>query len=293
NGYWGENEKRFIPVFQENYWFIFFIFIFFLSISGFFSKIEESKLSRFDLSLFSLGIVSLIFASGIEKNSIFSFINTFMYDYFPMYKGMREPHKWIMFLVIFYAYFGAIGINTIFTRDIKNKYIKIFREIFIIFLVFIPVFYVPKSLLGFAGQVKISNYPNSWSEIKTFYDKKYFGIICEKNSPNLGSCYNSVAFPWHAYMKFNFTGKIVGTWIFKYFGDNLLFGDNIEKGNIYSESTRFESKLIESYFHPKSNFFNGFNIEILKKFYKDLKSIGIKNIFLFKEADYLKYKIIF
>ena len=63
-------------------------------------KTKCLNLSQYEKSLLVLMCVSYILAHGNQGEHMFVAINQLMYDFFPMYNGMREPHKWVMFLVI-------------------------------------------------------------------------------------------------------------------------------------------------------------------------------------------------
>lgn len=76
-----------------------------------------------------------------------------------------------------------------------------------------------------------------------------------------------------------------------YFWDNVLFWDNIEIRNIYSSSTRPESKIIEKYIWPNWLFKKDQIKETnLNLFINDLKGLWVKNIILLKEADFKNYE---
>ncbi len=296
NGYWWEREKRFNSVSEYNkIWYILFLIIFCLSIYWVFKKYNKQKLNNFDKSLILLFLISFIFSFWISNNNIFSGINSFMYDYFPMYKGMREPHKWIIFLVIFYSYFWWYWLYYIIWKINKSSLLSYNKILFSIILCSLPIFYSSWALFGFKWQVSIVNYPKDWKEIKSEYKKIFISknnckYLKEKKS---NKCYNVLVFPWHSYINITFTKKNIGSWIVNYFWDWILFWDNIEIWDIYTQSTRLESKIIEKYIWPKWDFNNTITEEKLKKFYLDLNWLWIWYILFLKESDYKKYEEIF
>ena len=292
NWYWWEREKRFVSVPDGNKaWFVIFLVIFFLGIYWIWSKGKEKKLNAFDYSLITLFFISYIFALWTSNWNIFSNLNNLMYNYFPMYSGMREPHKWIMFLVLIYAYFWAIWMEKIFLKVEKSGLDNFNKMLVMGFLTVLPIFYVPRTLFWFYWQVFIWDYPQEWQEIKQIYKEVDKIEKCKYLKGNKTErCYNAISLPWHGYIKIDFAKKVVWGWIVQYFWKNILFWDNIEIWNIYSQSTRLESKIIEKYFQPKWIFENWITKENLKEFYEELQSLWVKYIFLLKESDFKKYK---
>jgi len=250
--------------------------------------------NNFEKWLIILWIISFILALWNSSNNIFSNISNFLYQYFPFYKWFREPHKWIMFLVIVYAYFWAYWIQYIKEfLDKKNVYIYL-KRIFLLCLILLPIIYSSKTIWWFSWQITIKNYPNEWEEIKDLLQNNK-NINCNYLNNNLTTkCYETLIFPRHWYIWIKWIKKIVWWWIVNYFWDNILFWDNIEIWDVYSSSNRKETKIIEKYIWPNWLF----KKEILKKeelenFINDLKWIWIKNIIFLKEADYKNYEIIF
>lgn len=290
NWYWWEWSWRFFPVNKENFWFLFFFLFFLLSLKWFFSKIEKSDFKKIDKIFISLFIISFIFAIWETKSWFSAFINDFMYNYFPMYSWMREPHKWVIFLTIVYAYFWAIWVNEILSKINFKKYNFFIKNFFWICMILIPIFYVPKTLFWFYWQISIKDYPDYWREVKEIYKKIPEKKNCDYKEKKLSvNCYNSLLFPWHGYLTVSFTEKNVWSWIIWYFWENILYWDNIEFYKIYTSSNRLESKIIEKYIWPNWIFYDWIDKNKVKNFLKDLKWIWIESIFLLKEVDYLKY----
>ncbi|PID83998.1 hypothetical protein CSB09_03110 [Candidatus Gracilibacteria bacterium] len=282
HGYWGERMHRFLNVWEYNpFWWFIFLVIFSLVLYGIFQNIKEKN--TFGVSLFILAIFSYIFTLGISEQNIFSSLNSLLYEYFPFYAGFREPQKWTIFLVIAYAYFGGYGILKLQDNILFKKLNK--KSILIFILSFLPILYIPGVLSGFGNQIIVKEYPKSWYDIKKHY-KENENVNC-KYFNKTKKCYSSVVFPWHSYMSFGFLeNKKTLISITSFFGNNLLSSDNIEIGDVYSFSQRFESKIIEKYIFSdlekqKNN---------AQNFIQELKKLGIEYIFFFKEADYKKYE---
>ncbi len=303
HGYWWEVEHRFINTWEYNsIWYIIFALIFLLACLGVYYKISSKKIEKLDYVLIILAGVSFVFALGIADTNIFSFINTLLYNYFPFYKGMREPHKWVMFLVIFYMYFWAWGIKYLqhilkkYLQHILKKYLhdKVYL-IFALYLVaFLPVLYVPRTFLGYSWQVQIHQYPKDWEDIKEKYWTSAFSSVANNCSSYLQwasqSCYRVVSFPWHSYLAIPFTKKVVLWGIINYFWSDILVADNLEMRDIYTQSTRAESKIIEHYIWPQGILRGEYQEKDLENFLLDMQWLWINYIFLLKTADYTFYE---
>ncbi len=291
NGYWWEYTKRFAPVTQNPYWLFLVFGILWLVFAGIFAKIERKQFSRFEGAMIIVALLSFIFAVGVKKSGFVSHINELMYEYFPMYKWMREPHKWTMFLAIVYAYFGVYWVQSLFKNPKMAGFWRHARYVFALILTALPVLYTSNLLFGAQGQIKITHYPAEWKQIKDIYKKIPLTTECEARKKGLSQfCYNALALPWHQYMKINFTERVVWNWIFRYFSENILFGDNIEKGKVYTNSSLPETKLVDDYIGPNGKFIKKIDKNSIEAFYGDLKKMGISHLFLFKEVDYKKYK---
>lgn len=275
HGFWGEKYSRFQSIYQINhYWWVIFIFIFIFVLGGAFLSFK--KKSRAGYAMLALCIVSFILASGAQ-GTIFSGFNNWLYDHIPGYIGLREANKWLTILVIGYAYFIIE-----FFKFLFNKKLVIDNKKVITFIIgIIIVGYGAGLLFGFNGQLYASDYPVSWYKLKNkFSDDK------------TNRYYSILALPWHQSMSFNFSKKIIMNPVGLFFdghNSHVLFGDNLEIGLIYSQSTRAESKVVERYVRQSPPYSN----EVKTSFINDLKKIGINYIVLFKEVDWVKYKLWF
>jgi len=296
NGYWWEQEWRFKPNTEvndkwKNVFFILFLVVLIWIYSRIDFKNKKISLTPFEKSLLALWVLAFILSLWNSSGWPIGYINTLLFDHFPFYAWMREPHKWVMFLIIVYAYFGILGIKYI-TKRLNDTWVNTYiKKSSIAFLVLLPIIYTPATLLWFWGQVSIQEYPQEWKDIKSTLSKTW-NDDCDYLLENKSTkCYETLAFPWHGYIGVSFTQKIIWSWILKYFWDDVLFGDNIEIRDIYTQSNRPESKIIEKYIsntwllrEKDVDTFEG-----IIPLSRDLKSLGIINIIVLKESDYLFY----
>lgn len=302
HGYWWEAQKRFTWIKNINpHWKVLFTVIFVLICVGVLSRVDvrnkKLSFSQFEKSLLTLWICSYILSLGVSENNIFAPINQWLYDYVPMYQGMREPQKWILFVVILYAYFGALWVDFLSKKIHKLPLDNYLKKILVVSLVWLPVMYNVQMIGGFSGQISIKQYPQEWEDIKEiiFDQNNNYSDSCTYQETDLSNkCYNTLSLPWHSYMTVGFTQKVVGWWIVRYFWDNILIADNLEYAWIYTQSTRPESKIIERYVQPwgvfKVNDMSDVRIEEFENFITDLQWLWIQNIIFVKESDYQWYQ---
>ncbi len=291
--YWGEAENRFITTSSLNTKaIILFLCIFSIVLIWYYIALKDKKDKAFHYFFLLLAIVSYVLALGISHNNIFSFISRFLYDYFPLYSGFREPHKWLIFLVIFYSYYWAYWV-VFLSEKVKKISLDDYAKYIIMFVVvLLPIFYTPQVLWWFSGQITITYYPKEWQEIKNILPQNIKKDCLYKQEKKSFSCYSVLVFPWHSYMKFSFTNKVVWAWIVNYFWNDILFWDNLEMRDIYTSSNRIESKIIEKYIWPNWIFrTEKITQENKKDFINDLKWLGVEHIILFKEIDYKLYEL--
>lgn len=284
--YWWEYQWRFAQSDLIDYSgkknnVIFFIWL--LTILWIIFLYREKKFHSFEYSIFILWCISFILSVGISNTNIFSWINLLLYNHLPYYSGFREPQKWVAFLVIGMGYFGAYWIVCI-KKILSYKLIHTYAKNFILILLsIIPVMYTYNMLWWFGWQIIIKEYPDEWKEMKLYLSDKWNKVDTK---------YTSVLFPWHGYMKFEWIWKKTWSWIASYLWENILIWDPVEIWNIYSQSTRLESKIIENYISPNGLFkkTENFTHKNYELFVSDLQKLWIKNIMLLKEADYSWYE---
>lgn len=258
HGFWRggyDYAKYHIP-----HWYLMFVFILFLSIYGYI----ESK-SEYKPAFLVIAIASLVIAVGITS-SYFKGMYEWLFENFFIFRGMREPHKFVGLLALFYSFFGGIGVGA-FAKAWKKNQDKIGLAVVILALI-IPFLYSYTMLFGFNGWLKPVDYPHDWYELNDFLnnDKDDFNILF---------------LPWHMYMDFKWiqnSDKRIA--VPRFFSKPMIKGDNVEIDFLYSQSANPISKYIE--FLLK----NGHEIN---NFGELVAPLNVKYILLTKEADWLNY----
>jgi hypothetical protein len=176
-------------------------------------------------------IIAVLLAVGI-KAPIVRGLTTFLYEHLPLYKGLREPQKWVAVIIPIYLFYLTLGVSglTKFRIIIKNKVLSgIILSVIIVML-------APSLLWGFNRQVKPTMYPNDWLEVNN--------LLLSKSSQSK-SCSDRILFlPWHLYMSFDWAGKIIANPAPNFFPCPVLSGTNMEYGGIYDNSGNFNSDAI-------------------------------------------------
>ncbi len=253
-------------------WPVLYGIILFLSVHGFLILNRDPKYKIYARALAIISVGALILATGIT-HPLFSKIFKFLFDYFPFFKGYREPHKFVALLCLAYAFFGGVGLGD-FVEQFKNSKklrAKILIGIFIAISLATPFIYSYTMFFGFHGQLESVDYPETWYETDDYLNK-------DKDD------FNILFLPWHQYMTFRFNPKQrIANPADRFFTKPVIQGDNMEAGDIYSQSLNPLSKYIE---------FLLFNNKKYDNFGELVKPLNIKYIILAKEVDWQRYQFL-
>jgi len=187
--------------------------------------------------LLCLGALSYVLALGLAT-PLSESMTRWLYDHIPLYAGFRDTQKWHALLVLSLAYFGGGGIAYVHEtllkrRDKINVWI---RSVTLVLLCTVPLVLMPLMFGGFAGQIQVSQIPPGWFTVRDMI----------RHDPEQSA--RTLFLPWHQYLPTHFTqDRVVQNPAPWFFGPHILSGDNVEKGSIYTKSTRPESKLVERY----------------------------------------------
>lgn len=263
HGYWGEKENRFLST-QENsfIWKPVFCLILALVVFGLWKGIGgDCKVE----ALAVIGLLSLFLAVGVA-HPFSRTLSQFLYDHLPFYIGLREPQKWSGLLLIAYVGFSSNGVKHL----LELKEIKKFRSLWTAGLFILLLAYTPNMLPGFRGQFQPTDFPEGWYNMKAYLNQQ--------------SDRKKVLFlPWHQYMEFEFTrGKTIVNPAAAFFGKDMVSGDNMEAGKIYSQMERPVSKTVEAYVRQGEKFDT-------VSFCRDMKSFGFTHILLSQTEDFSIY----
>lgn len=181
----------------------------------------------------------------------------------PIMNGYREPHKFVALLALSYAYFGALGAVGVGQWAAK-KWGEMGASIALAVVMIIPFLFTSVMLWGFGGQLKPRHYPNGWNEINQQLEQ----------SETTG---RGLFLPWHQYMSFGFTERIIANPAEKFFGPPLVISDNPEFEGIGPAYPDEEKRRIEQALNDP---------EMLAQ---TLNELNVQFILLAKESDYQDY----
>lgn len=251
HGFRWEVQGRFITPFSLNpYWIYIFGLLFLLVVYGYYRPWKSVWDKTLAIWLWSVAIISYILALGISGPWLFADLTQWLYDYIPYYIGLREPQKWLWILMIIYAVGLALWWHKLYTKVVADD--PFFTWPLRILLLFLPIVYTPTMLFALKGQLKVFSYPQEYVQAKEYI----YRVTSSNESCQSEECFDLLVLPWHQYMSLTFTNKIAPNPWEKYFQSyddkylNVLIGDNMELSDIYTQSSRPASKIIERYVHP-------------------------------------------
>jgi len=236
SGFWGKDQFRYLDLTKVSGWQKSFILLLPIILYGVYLNFRRRSKNEKILStgLIIIFIIAIILAVGI-KAPIAREITLYLYNHFPLYKGLREPQKWVAVIIPIYLIFLTLGV-----AKIKEwKFIKNNLGWSALVLAVIIIMQAPSLLWGFNRQVSPTSYPSDWQEVDKFL---------LNNSAQSYSCSDKIIFlPWHMYMSFGWSGKIMANPAQNFFSCPVVSGSNMEWGNIYDNSGDAESQKIENW----------------------------------------------
>ncbi|HLC89564.1 MAG TPA: hypothetical protein VJG65_01240 [Patescibacteria group bacterium] len=274
HGFWGENQEwaKYFLWPKDN--FIFWLFIFGLLmviIAGGIVISIKDKMNQEKSFYLLAGSLGLIFALGVNQ-TIFQGLNEWLFTHLWFWRGFRDSQKWSGLLLLSYAYFGGVSVNYWFNRlrQIKLNHSKTFLLVCfgIIFFYTYPIWG------GFSRQLKPAWYPLSWFSANDFFnqDKSEFEILI---------------LPWHQYLSFDFNQKlIIQNPVKEFFDHEVISGENMEIGGIYSQASAPKVQKIENILLKTNDLKTD---EVVAR----LREEGIKYILHFNEFKTVDESIVF
>jgi hypothetical protein len=272
-GFWRGNyiyAKDLLP-----YWYIFFISMIVIAVYGFVSNYMDKEHGVYIKAFGAVAVLSLLLATGISGPFRDAFEYLFNNVFF--FKGFREPQKFVALLVLAYAYLGGSGVAEI-EKTARDKKIsacsisatKIATWALIVFALIIPFVYSFTIFNGFWGQMKPTDYPKDWYEVNNLLnqDRQDFNVLF---------------FPWHLYMNFHWVpnmDKRIANPASTFFDKPIIQGENMEVGNIYSQSTNRAQSYVEFLLRNRSK---------TTSFGELVIPLNVKYVLLTKEVDYREY----
>ena len=271
SGFWGKDQLRYIDLTSlKGNWGRSFLILIPIILWGIFIAIKKKELRALSVGLIIIFLISSVLAIGIRL-PISKEITYWLFNNFTLYRGFRETQKWVALIVIVYGVFLTIGLNKLFGKDIvKNN-----NFLALILIGGVIIMQSPFMLFGLRGQIKPVNFPNDWYQVNDYI------INSQKINPSSNKeCSDKILFlPWHMYMSFTWTGKIIFNPANSFFKCPVIQGTNMEWGGIYNNSLDKNSQKVEQWINEPHD------IDLLNS-----NDLYIEYIILVKEVDWRKYE---
>lgn len=266
-GFWGE-DVIVLPKEDFTYWPVFTIIFLGLMIFGYIELYKQKENRWLANGMLIIFILSIFLAAGVASPKT-AWLNGWLFNHLPFYSGMRDSQKFIALTALVYAFLGAFGAKAIWEKFQKLKITAIKKEaasyIFAGAILLIPIVSTHTLLNGLDGHFEVSDYPQDW------YDAN---VLLNKDTSN----FRVLFLPWHGYMEFSFAiPSTIANPANLFFDKPIIQADNIERGDLYTHSTRPESQAIEELLSNKD------------KIGERLKKLNIKYVILAHEVDWENY----
>ena len=188
------------------------------------------KPSRLGIALICMWGISFVLAAGTWFGA-----TDRLYQHVYRYRWLREPHKWLMWLALAYAYFWALWLHKIINRRIDLE--KWILHSYWTFITILPILSVPMLLRWARGQIVVANYPADRYTLKTSL------VSCRSQQ-----CKSILVLPWHGYLSFPFTSRITVNPVWWFMNSpNLIISDTVEIGWLYSQTDRLQNKALQEF----------------------------------------------
>lgn len=208
-GFWAEARQLFtLPQAVTPAWGLLFLLIWVIVIVG---AIKAWKASRL---LVAVAATSIIIGVILAATPLIASLS----DSLPFLSGYREPHKFASLVVFGYALLGTLGV-AFASQWATRRFKEVGGQVVIMACLLLPLAITPTMLWGFGGQLSPRDYPTGWYEMN------------EKLSSEPGQT-RVLFLPWHQYMAFKFSGRIIANPAEKFFSVPTIASDDPEFGDI-------------------------------------------------------------
>ena len=181
----------------------------------------------------------------------------------PLLNGFREPHKFVALLTLMYAVCLAPGIAALLDRARKKS--DGWYAAAAIAVILLPFLFMRVMFWGFDKQLMPRHYPASWIDanwqLKQDHDN-----------------FNILFLPWHHYMSYDFSGRIIAHPAPKFFEKPTIVSNDPELGKIDADRhDPRQAAITRALTGPPD------------KRAHELAKHNIKYVLLAKDLDYQKY----
>lgn len=258
-GFW--NDSYILPKDTISWWFS--ITLLFAILAGFGLLFYIRKKDPLSITLLIISIGAVVFGVGYAT-PLGTWFVVLLVKLIPGIKGLRETEKVVGLLAFVYALYIPIAAQFITQRIGKRV-----ENTALGFVVILCLISVNTMFWGFSGQVKASDYPQSWYEARSFL----------AHSPEHG---NILLYPWHMYPNISFAGfHNVSNPAKVFFLENFIMNTNPDNAILTSQTPwdTFTTEFVQG----ERSLDDTINV---------LKKNKVMTIMLLKEADWQRYNFL-
>lgn len=231
-------------------------------LAGFVIGLRHPHSRRWMAPLLALIPIAAILAAGISFPPTAS-ISRYLFDNFAPYGVFREPQKWAGLLPLSYGLASAVSVARLARRRPGQK--DTTMHILCVTLL-LSIFVYSHTLIWNWARLRPVVFPSAWYRVDE--------IIQQDNGGPM------LFLPWHQYLSLTFTGHRVVNPAPFFFRTEVLSGDNLEWGGIYTQSVNPVSRRIDSALAERNP----------AEFSRLLARLCIRWVVLAREADYKSYE---
>lgn len=236
SGFWGKDQYRYVDLTGTAGWQKSFVFLLPLILFGLYLSFRgRSRPAKiFSISLLVVYALAIVLAVGLKSPLVGSF-SAWLYEHFPFYKGLREPQKWVAVIIPIYLAFLTLGVARLKQSALVQHGPWLAGTIFSLII----ILQAPLLLWGFSGQARPIAYPDDWYEVNEF--------LLSRSAQAEGCSERILFLPWHLYMSFNWSGRIMANPAPQFFSCPVFSGTNMEWGGIYDNSLNSDGAVIKDW----------------------------------------------
>lgn len=258
HGFWRVEPQ--LPKQAVGGWPLFLAAIVGLSVWGLWRASRDEATRQLAAVLVLSGLAGLFLAMGDQGPTGPAF--RWAFDHVPGFAIMREPQKFVALLALAYAAGFALAVDYLARTARRRKG----RWAAACLSLVLPILYVPTLFFGLNGQIGTSRYPASWSSADRL----------------MASGEGKVLFlPWHQYMSFPFTGRVIGNPADAFFRRPAVSGDNVELSNLPTASNLTRSAYLEFLYEHGGE---------LCAFGRLVAPLGVEYVALARTVDWQRYR---
>lgn len=250
-------------------WQLLWVGFVFLATSGWLAG-QPLRNRAYGTALGLAAILGVVFAAGPSTPFISEWFLV-LYEEVPFLSGFRDSQKFVALLPLAYGYLGGLGLAALMDALQGHQWRGWLSQLLAVVALALPVVYSYTMLFGFAGQLRNIQYPDEYHQVNSHLRER-----AQEDA--------LLVLPWHGYMQVSWAGRSLSNPAPFFFQGPIVYGDNIELGQVYSDSTNPISRYVEELLAHRKE---------LENFGALVAPLGVKHILLMKEADHQGYAFLF